>query len=254
MTSLYTCIPHDIGLSATAKALQSRAETDIPPNPFLCELLKLVLSKNYFTHENSFYIQTLGTAMGTSVAPSYANVVGDWENEFVLSDKNPFLSNIKLLRRYIDDIICFFESENDNLTDFVSYLNQTTTFLRFTANSSLTSVNFLDVLVSKDHFNQIQTTIYRKPMERNTLLHFSSNHPSHLKRNIPTGQFLRLRRNCSSLETFNDEVPVMRNCFLHRGYPIQTLEKSVNQALQAPRSDLLVKRKKDPKPPKLCCV
>ena len=245
VTSLYTCIPHDIGLAATAKALQTRAETEIPPNIFLCELLNLVLSKNYFTHENKFYIQTLGTAMGTSVAPSYANiVVGDWENEYVLSEKNPFLSNIKFWRRYIDDIICFFEPENDNLTEFVTYINQTTTFLRFTAESSLTSVNFLDVVISKDHVNQIQTTIYRKPMERNTLLHFSSNHPSHLKRNIPTGQFLRLRRNCSSLETFNDQVPVMRNRFLHRGYPSKILEQSVEQALQTPRSELLTKRKK----------
>ena len=46
----------------------------------------------------------------------------------------------------------------------------------------------------------------------------------------------------------------MRNRFLHRGYPSKTLEQSVEQALQTPRSELLTKRKKDVKPARLCFV
>ena len=72
--------------------------------------------------------------MGTSVALSYANIVfGEWEANHVYSELNPFVSNIKRWKRNIDDIICFHESDTDDLHEFITYLNQTTTFLKFTS-------------------------------------------------------------------------------------------------------------------------
>lgn len=43
--------------------------------------------------------------MGTAAAPNYADfVVGNWEADYVLNS-NPYISHIKLWKRYIDDII-----------------------------------------------------------------------------------------------------------------------------------------------------
>lgn len=62
------------------------------------------------------------------------------------------------------------------------------------------SIHFLDLTILKD--NTLQNIIYRKPLSGNTLLQADSNHPTHLIRNIPIGQFLRVRRNCSFTQDF----------------------------------------------------
>ena len=70
--SLYTNIPHTEGIAALNKTLE---ETDIHPMKKLpiCRLANLVLTKNYFTFNKKLYRQ-IGTAMGTRMAPWYANI------------------------------------------------------------------------------------------------------------------------------------------------------------------------------------
>ena len=41
-------------------------------------LLKMVLNKNNFNFNNAHYLQVGGTAMGTCLAPSYANIFMDY--------------------------------------------------------------------------------------------------------------------------------------------------------------------------------
>ncbi|XP_069609775.1 uncharacterized protein [Ranitomeya imitator] len=79
-------------------------------------------------------------------------------------------------------------------------------------------VDFLDLRVSMDQ-NRIVTTLFRKQTATNNLLHFESFHPSHLRRGIPKGQFLRLRRNCTRTEDFCMEARQLTNRFRERGYP-----------------------------------
>lgn len=68
------------------------------------------------------------------------------------------------------------------------YVNSKSDFLSFTAEYDLNKVNFLDLSVYKDTKMYLCTTIYRKPLSRNTLLRAESNHPKHLLKNIPVGQ------------------------------------------------------------------
>ena len=42
------------------------------PTEFLIECLKLVLSGNIFIFNDELYTQTIGTAMGAKLAPTYA--------------------------------------------------------------------------------------------------------------------------------------------------------------------------------------
>ncbi len=84
----------------------------------------------------------------------------------------------------------------DKLSEFVSYLNSAHLSIKFTAEWSKSSVNFLDVRVVKKD-NTIVTDLYSKPTDTHQLLHRSSCHPGHTKKGIPYGQALRLRRICS---------------------------------------------------------
>ncbi|XP_069618482.1 uncharacterized protein [Ranitomeya imitator] len=83
-------------------------------------------------------------------------------------------------------------------------------------------VDFLDLKLSIDQ-NRITTTLFRKQTASNNLLHFESFHPAHLRKGIPKGQFLRLRRNCSRREDFLTESRHLTNRFRERGYPRRTI-------------------------------
>ena len=75
ITSLYTNIPHMEGIQSTKEMLAIHKPPDtLPHNSYIIELLELVLSKNNFEFNGEFYHQLSGTAMGTKLAPSYANL------------------------------------------------------------------------------------------------------------------------------------------------------------------------------------
>ena len=83
VTSLYTNIPNGEGCHSIYRLLHS---TRLPSskelsNTSICRLLWLVLTKNNFQFNGKNYLQVSGTAMGTCVAPTYANILmADLEN------------------------------------------------------------------------------------------------------------------------------------------------------------------------------
>jgi hypothetical protein len=79
VASLYTNIPHDEGIAACRKIWEQRTVQE-PPTECLVEMLTLVLKNNNFTLDGYQYLQINGTAMGTKMTPSYANILlGDQE-------------------------------------------------------------------------------------------------------------------------------------------------------------------------------
>ncbi|KAL2083083.1 hypothetical protein ACEWY4_020856 [Coilia grayii] len=120
----------------------------------------------------------------------------------------------------------------------MTYINSTTRFLRFTVEHSTDKVNFLDLTVYKNAQGTLETAIYRKPLSRNTLLRADSHHPKQLIKNIPIGQFLRLRRNCSSDAEFEQGAIEMSKCFHNRGYSAGDISTAYQRAKSAQRSHL----------------
>ena len=57
---------------------------------FSIEIIELLLNHNYFQFNNVNYIQTLGTTMGTQIAPTYATLIfADFEeNLYEIIGKN----------------------------------------------------------------------------------------------------------------------------------------------------------------------
>jgi hypothetical protein len=67
----------------------------------ILETLALVLKNNNFTFDGNHYLQINGTAMGTKMAPSYANIfMGDLAERLPLSSLKQSLSWL----RFIDDV------------------------------------------------------------------------------------------------------------------------------------------------------
>ncbi|XP_069615772.1 uncharacterized protein [Ranitomeya imitator] len=103
------------------------------------------------------------------------------------------------------------------------------------------SVDFLDITLSIED-SKITCNLFRKITATNSLLHYGSFHPQHLKNGIPKGQFLRLRRNCSTNTDFLGQAKDLTKRFQQRGYPQGVISKAFQHARGQDRSNLLEKK------------
>ena len=130
---------------------------------------------------NKRYLQTHGTAMGTRMGPSYANLfLAKFETDTLT--RAPFQPYIWW--RYMDDIFMIWTRSVQDLNTFTSFLNNIHPTVKFTCDYTFTSIPFLDVNVSL-HNGEIVTDLYTKPTDKHQYLLHSSCHPIHTKRAIP---------------------------------------------------------------------
>jgi len=105
----------------------------------------MILTMNNFSFNDKHYLQIHGTAMGTKVAPSNANLfLGYFEANAL--ENAPFQPHTWL--RYIDDIFMIWTEGPDKLKIFIDYLNNIHSTIKFTSSHSSTNVPFLVTLVS----------------------------------------------------------------------------------------------------------
>ena len=197
VTSLYTNIPHSDGIKACEEAWDERDIKD-PPTQTLVKLLTLVLKCNNFEFNGQHYLQVQGTAMGTKMAPAYANMfMGRLEKQLLMSvTMRPFS-----WLRFIDDIDMKWLHGRDNLDTFLQEANSFHSTLRFTAEVSNDKHVFLDTQSRLDE-DRICTDLYTKPTDTHQYLLPTSCHPKHCCKNIPYSLALRLRRICSDSNMF----------------------------------------------------
>ena len=106
VSSLYTNIPNLEGLNAAYDALcRDRGVDAQPSNISLMDMLNQVLTMNNFQFNGTNYLQIGGTAMGTRVAPSYANIfMSSFEDKYVYD----YHLQPLVWYRYIDDVFCIW--------------------------------------------------------------------------------------------------------------------------------------------------
>ena len=94
---------------------------------------------------DNHYLQIHGTAAGTKMAPSYANLFLGFFEANALKNA-PFQPHT--WRRYIDDIFMIWIERLDNLKIFIDYLNNIHYPIKFTSSHSSTNLPFLGINVS----------------------------------------------------------------------------------------------------------
>lgn len=102
-------------------------------------------------------------------------------------------------------------------SEFVKWLNSIHLSIKFSSESSMSHVNFLDTTVYRTSEHKLVIKTYVKSTDMNIYLHFSSHHPRHLKTNLPYGQFLRIKRNSMDEEQFRKKNNYLAQQFAHRG-------------------------------------
>ena len=112
--------------------------------------------------------------------------------------------------------------------------------IKFTADWSYISANFLDVkVILKD--GKIITDLFVKPADTHQYLDSSSCHPSHCKNSIPYSEALRLNRICSNNAFFDPRCNELEHWLHEPGYSERVLKKEILKARKIPRNELLEK-------------
>ena len=141
VVGLYPNIPHSEGLTSLRRVLELRDNKQISSET-LVELAEIVLKNNIFQFDEETFKQVRGTAIGTKFAPPYAILfMADLEEKILsASEKKPMI-----WWRYIGDIFFIWEHGQESLENFLNQLNSFHPTIKFTAEYSKETINFLDL-------------------------------------------------------------------------------------------------------------
>ena len=249
--SLYTSIPHDLGLEAIAYWLDTYPELLHPrfAKTFVLKGLEFVLTNNNFLFNNECFHQRQGTAMGTIAAPTYATlVVGYLEIQFY--DKIKCSYGEDAMRyimnnwdRFLDD--CFSTLDCNIITpeQLSDILNDLHPKIKFTMENSSDHLPFLDINILKTE-NELSMDIYFKPTDTRRCLPFHSCHPKHTRNSIP---YTLARRICTIVE--NNELKQKRlkelkEILESQKYPNDLIDVGIFKALNIPQTELRTTKEK----------
>ena len=223
MSSPYTNIDHEEGAEACFKKLEERKNKSIP-SIVIKNLILMILKSNAFRFGNEYYRQITGTAMGTPMAPNYANLFMDNFEQNLLRDYSQITGLSPLVWfRFIDDIFFIWTGNKDSLDHFISFTQNYSksknmkSKIKFEIHLSTNEVHFLDVTVYLKH-GKLRTTLFTKSTDSHFCLNTSSCHPSYVLKNIPKGQFIRFRRICSRKSDYLLNSEILYKKFIERGF------------------------------------
>jgi hypothetical protein len=232
VSSLYTNIPHDDGIKACEEFLHNG---NINSN-IVSKLLRLVLENNYFQFDDDFYLQKMGTAMGSPMAPAYASLfMGKLEKDFLkICEHKP-----TLWFRFLDDIFMIWDHSLEKLELFIEALNRFHPNMKFTYSASKKIVSFLDVAVSINDDLTLQTDIHIKETNNHQYLDYTSCHPKQCKDGIPYSQAKRYRRIISDDNSFKSSLQDLKHHFKQRDYPEKIIDCAFEKVSALSQEDAL---------------
>ena len=172
--------------------------------------------------------------IGLKFAPAYANL-------FMSSLEEDMLSSCAvkpwIWYRCIDDVFFIWTHGEEQLSSFIEYINSYHQIIKFTTEKSRDSVSYLDVSVSRKG-QTLETDLYCKSTDTHQYLQKSSCHPWHVKKAIPYGQALRIRRICSDEKKFRMRSEELVGWLVNRGYKEYFVREQIVRASKLDREKL----------------
>lgn len=166
VVNLFPSIPQDECLDIIQQELRSHPDLLIFDPNLIMNLIQIHMKNNYFEFSDFVFHQTTGIAMGAAFSPTVANI-------FMSVFFRRFLSTTQehpiLLVRYIDDIFLIWPSHSTFL-NFKESLDSFHPNIKFTAETSTTTVNFLDITIYKNNppENNLQIKTFQKSNNYNS--------------------------------------------------------------------------------------
>lgn len=177
--------------------------------------------------------------MGDKYASSLANLfMGKWEEDVINAPRRP---EVVLWARYIDDILLLWDGCESDLRSFMTSLNNNDRGIKLNFEASLDEINFLDLKIKIVGDNFVTATFFIAT-NRNSYISLDSCHYDPWLKTVPLGQFLCLKRNCTEINTFDEQAAILSKRFIEKGYDQEYLSRVVKEARDRERSSLLLDR------------
>ncbi|OCT65028.1 hypothetical protein XELAEV_18041269mg [Xenopus laevis] len=149
--------------------------------------------------------------------------------------------------QYKENILFIWKRDVESARNFIIFINRNDFNLRFSAEVKKDKIDYLDVTLFIQN-GKVESKLYRKATDRNGLLHASSGHFKGCVKNIPKGQFLSARWNCSRESDFLEECQVLETRFKEKGYREELIQTAHESASKTDRN-VLLKAKQGSKEP-----
>jgi len=178
--SMYNNIDTDHAIEVITWWLKDLADRKLLPERFpleaVLEAMVVIMKNNIFEWGDLYFLQLLGTAMGTSAAVMWATIYFAYHEAHTLIPKHG--QKLLYFRRFIDDIFGIWIG--NTTTDWVEFCNDVDNFGILTWDIKqqrlTTSVVFLDLTLSIEG-NRIVTRTFQKKMNLFLYLPAASAHP-----------------------------------------------------------------------------
>jgi hypothetical protein len=164
--SMYSNINLNLGIASIQQWLEEETTTPQYRIDLTISLLTLVMRCNVFQFEDTFWVQLIGTAMGTSCAVTFAKIC------FLLTERRirtKFAHRLPYFKRFIDDILVIWLVDNtitnhEEDEDWLDFKRELNTFgrLRWTVSKLTNKSVFLDLDITLGPKGRISFQTYQK--------------------------------------------------------------------------------------------
>jgi hypothetical protein len=221
--SLYTNIDTKLGLRLVQEFLIEQHAAPMHVS-LIMDLLTFVMDNSYLSFQDRVYHQVDGTAMGTSCAPIYANII-------VYMLERPVIQTLRsahllhLYRRFLDDVLAYVDRSAVDELKF--RLNSLHPKLKFDFISHSSEAAFLDLRIHKgERFEAsgiFDLAVHQKKMNLYLYIPYNSFHTDAMKRGFIQTELMRYIRNSSNVKDYSRLKQVFYERLRARGYPAEFL-------------------------------
>ena len=253
VVSLYPNIDTDKGIEAIDAELK-HAGVIFQERKLIKEFLKITLKSNYVEALGGIYRQINGTAMGTPVAPPYANLYL-YHLEKNIVDKWKKKQCLLYYKRYIDDICIIFHGRSIEMSKFQHELGNMDEKIKLTWSSSFHSIDFLDLTIFRHprfkETKKFDTKVFQKTLNRYLYLPAHSYHTKSMKRGFIKGEAIRYARCCSMEKDYDSLITLLTHRLTLRGYSLKFIRDSLSDVSFSQRDTYLVDKSANPQEDRL---
>ncbi|XP_071801296.1 uncharacterized protein [Asterias amurensis] len=224
--SLFTNVPTDEACFLAKERLSHDPSlpdrTGLSPDQ-IHDLLYTCVSSSCFQFQGKYYEQTAGTSMGSPISPVLADIfMEEFESSSLLTaDLRP-----SLWLRYVDDTFVVWPHGQDSLHEFLQYLNQQHSSIKFTMEQEHSGkLPFLDVLITRNQDGTLHHSIYRKPTHTDRYLHQRSFHHPAIKSSVNRALVQRAYTICDP-DSLQHELQHITTSLQRNGYNAKQVKTS----------------------------
>jgi len=180
--------------------------------------LVAVMNNNCFQYRDEFYSQINGIAMGTSVAPVFANIyAAQFEQDLDEWREKGLLSYVC----YIDNIKFIFEGSQKQLSSFLSTQHFGKLKVSWDIRSAWEETPFLDCsffFTLKPGITELQSKLFRKKINKHQYIPWFSAHLESVKRSFVKAELTRYMIVSSQKSFFEESMEMFFMNLRRRGY------------------------------------